>query len=170
MSRSLTFGGGENVPDIPSACATRNFTYLARGPWWGTCRVVSVMLERVRWACIQYVTWNMHTIDMHYLPIFFRVVSLALRDSCDCPSASDLRVKSILHKTSDHKISLSLEVARSDVKCSNRFEIWQVTRQHCCLGAYHIPEQLIKLLSTNAHLRVFTGSCGKTAVRNKQCA
>ena len=30
MSRSLTRGGGENVPDIP--CATRNFTYLARGP------------------------------------------------------------------------------------------------------------------------------------------
>ena len=29
MSGSLTRGGGENVP---SACATRNFTYLARGP------------------------------------------------------------------------------------------------------------------------------------------
>ena len=25
-------GGGENVPSIPGACATRNFTYLARGP------------------------------------------------------------------------------------------------------------------------------------------
>ena len=30
---SLTPSGGENVPDIPGACATRNFTYLARGPW-----------------------------------------------------------------------------------------------------------------------------------------
>ena len=28
----LTFGGGENVPGIPGACANRNFTYLARGP------------------------------------------------------------------------------------------------------------------------------------------
>ena len=28
-------GGGENVPGIPGSCATRNFTYLARGP----CRV-----------------------------------------------------------------------------------------------------------------------------------
>ena len=26
-------GGGENVPVIPGAYSTRNFTYLARGPW-----------------------------------------------------------------------------------------------------------------------------------------
>ena len=31
-SGSLTRGGGENVPGIPGACATRNFTYLSRGP------------------------------------------------------------------------------------------------------------------------------------------
>ena len=32
MSGSLNRGGGENVPDIPGASATHNFTYLARGP------------------------------------------------------------------------------------------------------------------------------------------
>ena len=32
MSESLTRGGGENVPGIPGACATRNFTNPARGP------------------------------------------------------------------------------------------------------------------------------------------
>ena len=32
MSGSLTRGGGENVPGIPGACATYNFTYLARCP------------------------------------------------------------------------------------------------------------------------------------------
>ena len=32
MSGSLTRGGGENVPGIPGACATRYFVYLARGP------------------------------------------------------------------------------------------------------------------------------------------
>ena len=32
MSGSLTSGGGENVPGIPGACATRNFAYLVRGP------------------------------------------------------------------------------------------------------------------------------------------
>ena len=31
ISGSLTRGGRENVP---GACATRNFTYLVRGPWW----------------------------------------------------------------------------------------------------------------------------------------
>ena len=34
MPGSLTRGGRENVPGIPGACATRNFTYLARGPCW----------------------------------------------------------------------------------------------------------------------------------------
>ena len=32
MSGSLSRGGGETVPGIPGACATRNFTYLVRGP------------------------------------------------------------------------------------------------------------------------------------------
>ena len=31
MSESLTRGGGENVPGIPGACATHNFTNMARG-------------------------------------------------------------------------------------------------------------------------------------------
>ena len=32
MPGSRTPGGGENVPGIPGACATRNFAYLVRGP------------------------------------------------------------------------------------------------------------------------------------------
>ena len=32
MSGSLNRDGGENVPGIPGACATGNFTYVARGP------------------------------------------------------------------------------------------------------------------------------------------
>ena len=42
MSGSLIRGGGENVPGIPGACATRNFKYLARDPWrslWRQCNV-----------------------------------------------------------------------------------------------------------------------------------
>ena len=34
-------GGGENVPGIPDACATGNFTYLARGPWLAACSASS---------------------------------------------------------------------------------------------------------------------------------
>ena len=33
MSGSLPRGDGENIPGIPSACATRIFTYLVRGRW-----------------------------------------------------------------------------------------------------------------------------------------
>ena len=37
MSGSLTWCGGGNVPGIPGACTTRNFTYLARGLWSRVC-------------------------------------------------------------------------------------------------------------------------------------
>ena len=37
---SFEGGGGENVSGIPSACATRNFTYLVRGPWQWYCRAL----------------------------------------------------------------------------------------------------------------------------------
>ena len=33
MPGSLARGGGENVPGIPGACTTLNFTYLITGPW-----------------------------------------------------------------------------------------------------------------------------------------
>ena len=36
ISGSLIRGGRENVPGIPTACATPNFTYLVRGPWTNT--------------------------------------------------------------------------------------------------------------------------------------
>ena len=42
MSGSLTLGGGENVPGIPGACATRNSRYLVRGSLqslWHPCRL-----------------------------------------------------------------------------------------------------------------------------------
>ena len=43
MSGSLNRCSGENVPGIPSACATRNFTYLVRGPlfWWSDIELVA---------------------------------------------------------------------------------------------------------------------------------
>ena len=52
MSGSLTGGGGENVPGIPGSCATRNFTYLARGPWLVACSPARHHLNQ-RW-CITH--------------------------------------------------------------------------------------------------------------------
>ena len=37
-SGSLTHCGGEGVPGISGACATRNFQYLVRGPWYNHAR------------------------------------------------------------------------------------------------------------------------------------
>ena len=44
LAVSLKVRGRENVPGIPCACATRNFTYLARGPWIaGVAHVVTAV-------------------------------------------------------------------------------------------------------------------------------
>ena len=51
-SGSLTRGGGENVPGIPGACATHNFTYLARGPM--RVRVTGGRLNKKNTLSYQY--------------------------------------------------------------------------------------------------------------------
>ena len=48
MSGSLTRGGGENVPGIPSACANRNFMYLARG------QLHTAWVSHVAWQLLSY--------------------------------------------------------------------------------------------------------------------
>ena len=41
---SFKVGGRENVPDIPGACATRELTYLVRGPWnWAKSLFISIL-------------------------------------------------------------------------------------------------------------------------------
>ena len=52
MPGSLFCGGGENVPGIPGACATRNFTYLVRGP----CTVCIYRWLSARLQYLQCVT------------------------------------------------------------------------------------------------------------------
>ena len=47
MSGSLTRSGGENVPCIPGACATRNLSYLARGLLPNTFRQWSFILAKL---------------------------------------------------------------------------------------------------------------------------
>ena len=60
MSGSLTSGGGENIPGIIGACATRNFTYLARGPclrqlWQGNCAITIALLMTMV-ICVWLIT------------------------------------------------------------------------------------------------------------------
>ena len=55
MLVSLTRGGGENIPDIPGACATRNFTYLVRGPWYWSVLWIPFRATSSRWPLMLWV-------------------------------------------------------------------------------------------------------------------
>ena len=87
MSGSLTRGDGENVPGIPGACTTRNFTYLARGSCplhWSLHtfaahpQVINVHVRQLRfhYYChvIQNRSVNRHDSDKHI--IFMNMIQL----------------------------------------------------------------------------------------------
>ena len=57
MLGSLTLSGRQNVPGIPGACTTRNFTYLARGP-----------CQHISWD-LSIQLWYHHLISKHLCEI-----------------------------------------------------------------------------------------------------
>ena len=65
-SGSLTRDGGENVPGIPGACATRNFTYLVRGPWdRNRFEIYGSALELISFSlCTRAHTWMFDSVYM----------------------------------------------------------------------------------------------------------
>ena len=74
MSGSLTRGDGENVPGIPGACATLNFTYLARGPCRATC------ISHIHHYC-----WRVHWC---FLCICFELLSRSkMIIACECDAS-----------------------------------------------------------------------------------
>ena len=82
MSGSLTRGVGENIPSIPGSCATRNFTYLARGPreWMRRYPSKRIQDSKVHGANMGPV-WVLSAPDgPHVGPM-----SLAIRDT-HCPT------------------------------------------------------------------------------------
>ena len=81
MSGSLIRGGGENVPGISGACATRNFAYLIRGPLaslgqpYVTCASLIIYVNSTskrpqnstkRKPCAYF--WNVHQIYSQQTP------------------------------------------------------------------------------------------------------
>ena len=66
MSGSLIRGGRENIPDIPGACATRNFTYLARGPWYDDHKEGQI-IHILNW-CLQKTIANHTHLAVHNTP------------------------------------------------------------------------------------------------------
>ena len=60
-----TSGGGENVPGIPGACATRNFTYLVRDPY---VMMHIVFLSNV-FLCWNEIVYSKHFIRSYYIDV-----------------------------------------------------------------------------------------------------
>ena len=70
MSGSITNDGGENVPGIPGACATRNFAYLVRGPClclWNRKSISGSWKQHIAWFIDLSLTNLRHIAHMHFL-------------------------------------------------------------------------------------------------------
>ena len=89
MSGSLTRGGGENDPGIPGACATRNITYMARGPW-----ELDTIMMGLYWIILR----NFHLKLMGYSTNKTIIVRFHLL--C-CFTAEDLSIKYHIVRQSD---------------------------------------------------------------------
>ena len=72
MSGSLTRGGEENVPGIPGACTTRNFSYLVRGPWVLMYKGVSLVFQVQHPSVMDY--WE----GLHILTTVFFWLTICL--------------------------------------------------------------------------------------------
>ena len=77
MSGSLTHGSGENVPCIPGECATRNFTYMTRGPWLPCCQISKVIISYhiVLYRIVSYRIISYHIIIISYHIISYHIIS-----------------------------------------------------------------------------------------------
>ena len=80
LSGSLSCGGGENfraIPGLPGACATRNFTYLVRGPcsmshtWFCFALIcfgyiISSQWIQAMYLLIVFIQMQYLSLDYHY--------------------------------------------------------------------------------------------------------
>ena len=80
MSGWLTRGDGENVPGIPGACTTRNFTYLARGPW-SFIRIKEIFWPKTRDMLIFKMTAGSHITFHGWLIVPYLIVTGCVKPS-----------------------------------------------------------------------------------------
>ena len=66
MSGLLTRGDGANVPGIPGACVTRNFTYLVRGICMALILAIGRVFEWMRWWSRDELNWSILNWLGHY--------------------------------------------------------------------------------------------------------
>ena len=68
MSGSLTRSGGDHAPGIPSACATHNIAYLARGPWVNAIDTKHATQHNKAWTFV-YTFWEVDVTQLNQCPI-----------------------------------------------------------------------------------------------------
>ena len=131
MSGSLTCGGGENVPAIPGACATRKFTYLVRGP------CVYNILTAVN--CLWTLYFHSHVVN--FLPTYskqtqHRLSVMANYWECFVSSKSDFPDNKV------HGANMGPIWGRQDPGGPHvgpmNFAIWLVFSFCCCCAVYNI--------------------------------
>ena len=75
LTVSFEVGGGENVPGIPGAWATRNFKCLVRGPW-----------KAMRWSASETWFWLIiHGLEINYVKLWDGVQLEIQLCGCYCP-------------------------------------------------------------------------------------
>ena len=145
MSGSLTRGGGENVPGIPGACATRNFTYLVRGPW---------RKELIHLLLLQ---WNRNQNSKFFYQEFENIAKQNTYHFCSDLNVSALR--QFLHSTSTTNNSwrrwatmayLFLPIGNNDVLFLLHVQLWFLNFSRYAMHQYHVNKQ---------HIPSFTPNC-----------
>ena len=125
-SRSLgkrEVGGGENVPGIPGACATQNFTYLVRGlciPDWRGCTGD----DGVGGHLVPVLVWDYKAYSALVCMIYFMIYRVFLFNP-DMTNQS-----TFCAELSDPKFELILQLHQSGVNTSN-FYTFDTVRSVC---------------------------------------
>ena len=106
-------GGGENVPVIPGACATRNVTYLVRGPCQGAKqtyfdKVMAAWLKKVvttyKWFCIPLLHFTWKRITTYY-NILKPVMHIWVKNSVIIGSGNGLSPRQLKAVTRTHDVN-----------------------------------------------------------------
>ena len=138
---SLTRGGGENVPGIRGACATRNFTYLARGPCVTPPLIFYKLIDKYR----QQTNWNNNVINisMHLISSVYK------RDQLSCMCVEEIKNIKILIDCSSIFVSQEKNAARWPKYLQNGY-LW---KHMFCV---HITSETQFSGVINCHIKEFT--------------
>ena len=69
LAVSFEVSGGGNIPGIPGTCATRNFTYLVRGPCYNQVTIEPRSRNLVYMPCAKSCPDRIINVDVHHISL-----------------------------------------------------------------------------------------------------